>query len=106
MGMGGGPKHIYTLTSGTYPRGHPLLSLDPYVTAVTAISPPLRISGQLLGASLRGKRKARLEYGTHCLREQCVGKGETTRSANELSRFVASFLIGREDSKNVRLGNF
>ena len=69
MGMGGPPKHIYTLTSGTYPRGHPPLSLDPCVTAVTAISPPLRISGQLLGASLRACRRAEpsaCRIHTHC----------------------------------------
>ena len=39
MGMGPGPKHIYTLTWGVPPRGHPSLSLDDYVTAVTAIPP-------------------------------------------------------------------
>ena len=32
MGMGPGPKHIYTLTSRTYPRGHPKLSLGYFVT--------------------------------------------------------------------------
>ena len=39
MGMGPGPKHIYTLTLGSTDRGHPALSLGLYVTAVTAILP-------------------------------------------------------------------
>ena len=37
MGMGPGPKHIYTLTFEVPPRGHPALSLGRYVTSVTAI---------------------------------------------------------------------
>ena len=37
LGMGRRPKHIYTLTLRSTTRGHPVLSLDRNVTAVTAI---------------------------------------------------------------------
>ena len=52
MGMGRRPKHVSTLTLRSTTRGHPALSLVPFVTAVTPPHPCFTRLMQLLGARL------------------------------------------------------
>ena len=84
MDMGRRPKHVYTLTFETTPRGHPPLSLDPGVTVCnrhfTRAATPFRITTQwcgyhtvymTLGRASRRVWSERCDGGEHCEDSAC-----------------------------------